>query len=78
MKGNRQGSPSRSINGIFQTFEESLKNGSACRKDLFDKLTTVQRTVVLLYLALSSQNATALAAATFRESTPWYMGIFTV
>ena len=30
------------------------------------------------YLLLSSQNATALAAATFRESTPWYMGIFTV
>lgn len=30
------------------------------------------------YLARSSQNATALAAATFRESTPWYMGIFTV
>ena len=30
------------------------------------------------YLLLSSQKATALAAATFRESTPWYMGIFTV
>ena len=30
------------------------------------------------YLARSSQKATALAAATFRESTPWYMGIFTV
>ncbi len=27
---------------------------------------------------LSCQKATALAAATFRESTPWYMGIFTV
>ena len=27
---------------------------------------------------LSSQNATALAAATFRESTPCDMGIFTV
>ena len=26
----------------------------------------------------SCQNATALAAATFRESTPWDMGIFTV
>ena len=25
-----------------------------------------------------SQNATALAAATFRESTPWNMGILTV
>lgn len=25
-----------------------------------------------------SQKATALAAATFSESTPWYMGIFTV
>ena len=32
----------------------------------------------LYFLARSSQNATALAAATFRESTPWYMGIFTV
>ncbi len=31
-----------------------------------------------LYFLLNSQNATALAAATFRESTPWYMGIFTV
>ena len=30
------------------------------------------------YCARSSQKATALAAATFRESTPWYMGIFTV
>ena len=30
------------------------------------------------YLARNSQNATALAAATFRESTPLYMGIFTV
>ena len=30
------------------------------------------------HLARSSQKATALAAATFRESTPWYMGIFTV
>ena len=29
-------------------------------------------------LSLSSQNATALAAATFRESTPWNMGIITV
>ena len=27
---------------------------------------------------LSCQKATALAAATFRESTSWYMGIFTV
>ena len=27
---------------------------------------------------LSCQKATALAAATFKESTPWYMGIFTV
>ena len=26
----------------------------------------------------SCQKATALAAATFRLSTPWYMGIFTV
>ena len=26
----------------------------------------------------SSQNATALAAATFRESTPWFMGMYTV
>ena len=26
----------------------------------------------------SCQKATALAAATFRESTPWDMGIFTV
>jgi len=26
----------------------------------------------------SWKNATALAAATFRESTPWVMGIFTV
>lgn len=26
----------------------------------------------------SSQNATALAAATLRESTPWVMGILTV
>ena len=32
----------------------------------------------LPYLALNSQKATALAAATFRESTLWYMGIFTV
>ena len=30
------------------------------------------------YFPLSSQKATALAAATFREATPWYMGIFTV
>ena len=30
------------------------------------------------YLARSSQNATALAAATLRLSTPWAMGIFTV
>ena len=30
------------------------------------------------YRLRSSQKATALAAATFRESTPWYMGIFTV
>lgn len=30
------------------------------------------------YRARSSQNATALAAATFNESTPWAMGIFTV
>ena len=30
------------------------------------------------YLARSSQKATALAAATFRESTPWAMGILTV
>ena len=29
------------------------------------------------YLFRSSQKATAEAAATFRESTPWYMGIFT-
>lgn len=27
---------------------------------------------------VSSQNATALAAATFSESTPWYMGIMTL
>ena len=27
---------------------------------------------------VSSQNATALAAATFSESTPWYMGIITL
>ena len=27
---------------------------------------------------LICQKATALAAATFKESTPWYMGIFTV
>ena len=33
---------------------------------------------VLCYLALSCQNATALAAATLRESTPWDMGIITV
>ena len=31
-----------------------------------------------LYLCPSSQNATALAAATFNESTPWDIGIFTV
>jgi len=31
-----------------------------------------------IYLFRSSQNATALAAATFRESTLWLMGIFTV
>ena len=30
------------------------------------------------HLALSSQKATALAAATFRESTPWLMGMRTV
>ena len=30
------------------------------------------------YFALSCQNATALAAATLRESTPWDMGIMTV
>ena len=30
------------------------------------------------YLCPSSQNATALAAATFNESTPWDIGIFTV
>ena len=30
-----------------------------------------------LSLFLNSQNATALAAATFRESTPWAMGIRT-
>lgn len=30
------------------------------------------------YRVRSSQKATALAAATFRESTPWDMGIFTV
>ena len=35
------------------------------------------RTAFSLYFP-SSQNATALAAATFRESTPWAMGIFTV
>lgn len=34
--------------------------------------------LLAIYFLLSSQNATALAAATFRESTPWYMGIFTV
>ena len=30
------------------------------------------------YGTTSSQKATALAAATFKESTWWYMGIFTV
>lgn len=30
------------------------------------------------HLARSSQKATALAAATFRESTPWAMGMRTV
>ena len=30
------------------------------------------------YFRLSSQNATALAAATFKESTPFAMGISTV
>ena len=30
------------------------------------------------HFVLSSQNATALAAATLRESTSWSMGIFTV
>ena len=32
----------------------------------------------IAYLERSSQKATAEAAATFRELTPWYMGIFTV
>ena len=32
----------------------------------------------IYFLFLSSQNATALAAATLRESTPWNMGIMTV
>ena len=34
--------------------------------------------LAICYLALSSQKATALAAATLRLSTPWAMGIRTV
>ena len=32
----------------------------------------------VVYFARNCQNATALAAATLRESTPWDMGIMTV
>ena len=32
----------------------------------------------IFYLFPNCQKATALAAATFKESTPWDMGIFTV
>ena len=38
----------------------------------------VMETDFCFYLARSSQKATALAAATFSESTPCHMGIFTV
>ena len=49
-------------------------------QQLFCEKTGVTRRIFrLLFQCLPScQNATALAAATFRESTPWDMGIFTV
>ena len=39
---------------------------------------TKDQKIALSYLFLNSQKATALAAATLRESTPFAIGIFTV
>ena len=61
--------PQRGRRGSFPLLNDNFVQQSKHRQRLLP---------VLTYLLLSSQKATALAAATFRESTPWYMGIFTV
>ena len=67
--------------GEFETFPKGPMWASAPTASFFDNRNDPPGKSLgdlLIYLALSSQKATALAAATFKESTPWYMGIITV
>lgn len=70
---------------IFSTTEHSLKKGLRSNPQPRSFSVSVWNAAcsVLFYalyrsLCLSSQNATALAAATFSESTPFIIGIFTM
>ena len=70
---------------VFRLTANAFYNAK-CRADqcpaptdhFFDTQTPHQTVRGVTYRMRSCQKATAAAAATFRESTPWDMGIFTV
>lgn len=56
---------------LWLLYDQSLKICSMFQKTFFSLL-------IIFYFLDNCQKATALAAATFRESTPCAIGIFTV
>ena len=66
--------PGNTRRGAFHMRPWNCAKGSAARADIESAPTVF----AIFYLARSSQNATAPAAATFSESTPCCMGIMTV